>query len=164
MKKLSNSCKIMGYGHRERSLITAREMGAIDDFTTDSAASVKDADLIVLCTPVGTFDRLLREIAPALKAGAIVTDVGEHKRSVCRLAEQILPPAVQFIGSHPMAGSEKRGVEAATADLFRGALCITTPTPRTNPRKPGRSNRSGNCLECGPPGSPRKTMTACWPT
>jgi prephenate dehydrogenase len=107
-------------------------MGAIDEFTTDPKAAVEGADLVILCTPVGIFEPLLREIAPALRAGSIVTDVGSTKRSVCRIAEQILPSGIHFVGSHPMAGSEKRGVEAAFAELYRGALCITTPTPKSD--------------------------------
>lgn len=96
------------------------------------ADAVRDSELVILCTPVGTFPDLLRSIAPALKPGAIVTDVGSTKRSICRLAEQLLPAGVHFVGSHPMAGSEKRGVDAARADLYKGALCITTPTPKSD--------------------------------
>jgi len=94
---------------------------------------VRDADLAILCTPVGTFEDLLRRIGPALKPGTVVTDVGSTKRSICRAAEQALPAGVHFVGSHPMAGSEQRGIEAARADLYRDALCITTPTGRTDP-------------------------------
>jgi cyclohexadieny/prephenate dehydrogenase len=68
-----------------------------------------------------------------LKPGAIVTDVGSTKRSVVKIAEDKLPAGVHFVGSHPMAGSEKRGVEFARADLFANALCILTPTTKTNP-------------------------------
>ena len=81
-----------------------------------------------LCTPVGLFEPLLRDIAPALADSAIVTDVGSTKRSVVEQAERILPSHIRFVGSHPMAGSEKRGVRFAQADLFQGAPCITTPT------------------------------------
>jgi prephenate dehydrogenase len=81
---------------------------------------------------VGVFEPLLKQIAPALKTGAIVTDVGSTKRSVVKMGEDLLPAGVFFVGSHPMAGSEKRGVEFARAELYRGALCITTPTHRTD--------------------------------
>jgi prephenate dehydrogenase len=89
--------------------------------------------LVVLCTPVGLFDSLLREISPVLKPGAIVTDVGSTKRSVVKSAEKLWPNSAHFVGSHPMAGSEKRGVEFAKSDLFSGAVCITTPTDQTHP-------------------------------
>ena len=89
--------------------------------------------MVILCTPVGVFEGLMREMVNILKAGAVVTDVGSTKRSVVKLAEENLPAGVHFVGSHPMAGSEKRGVEFARADLFQNALCILTPTARTKP-------------------------------
>jgi prephenate dehydrogenase len=111
----------------------ALRLGAVDRVAGRAAEAVRGADLVVLCTPVGLFEVILTEISQSLAPGAIVTDVGSTKRSVVALAEQILPKTAQFIGSHPMAGSEKRGVRYASADLFQGAVCITTPTPRTNP-------------------------------
>jgi len=124
---------IMGYGHRRASLDKAREFSAIDEAYDDPAAAVRESDFVILCTPVGQFLPILRQIAPALKPGALVTDVGSTKRSVVRAAAELLPPTVHFVGSHPIAGSEKRGVEFARADLFDKALCIITPTPHTNP-------------------------------
>jgi prephenate dehydrogenase len=107
-------------------------MGAIDRGTTDLAEAVSGADRVVLCTPVGLFGEVLRGIASGLKHGAVVTDVGSTKASVVSQADEILPPSNPFVGSHPMAGSEKRGIEHARADLYDGALCILTPTPRTD--------------------------------
>src|SRR5439155_7721236 len=79
-------------------------------------------------------DQLLRQIGPRIKAGAVVTDVGSTKRSVVRAAEELLQPGKgAFVGSHPMAGSEKRGVEFARADLFQGARCIVTPSDKSDP-------------------------------
>jgi prephenate dehydrogenase len=112
------------------------EVGAIDDGYDDPAAAVRGADLVVLCTPVGMLCNLLDRIAPALMAGAIVTDVGSTKRTIVAHGGKILTPAsgsARFVGSHPMAGSEKRGVQYAQADLFRDALCITTPDESTDP-------------------------------
>jgi prephenate dehydrogenase len=111
----------------------ALEVGAIDESAPSAAAAVEGADLIVLCTPVGLFEPLLREIANSLAPRAIVTDVGSTKRSVVQLAESALPEIAHFVGSHPMAGSEKRGVEYARTDLFQGATCVLTPTARTDP-------------------------------
>ncbi len=133
-KKRITDCHITGYGHRDLTLAKAVEAGAIDDATQDLAAAVSEADCIILCTPVGLFEQLLLQMAPALKAGAIVTDVGSTKRSAVNLAQKFLPPTVNFVGSHPMAGSEKRGVEFARADLFEGSVCITTPVSQTNPQ------------------------------
>lgn len=125
--------RVIGYGHRRSTLDEALRVGAIDLGTTDVADAVDGADLVVLCTPVGLFEALLTGIGQVLSPGTIVTDVGSTKRSVVSLAERILPPSVRFVGSHPMAGSEKRGVEHASADLFKGAVCITTPTAGTDP-------------------------------
>jgi prephenate dehydrogenase len=88
---------------------------------------VEGADLIVLCTPVGIFASILADMAEAVRGGAVVTDVGSTKRSVVELANKHLKGSIKFVGSHPMAGSEKRGVEFARADLFQNALCILTP-------------------------------------
>src|SRR3954466_14896828 len=91
VKSKSSACKITGYGHRPESLEAAQRMGAIDEWTTDPAQAVRDCDLAILCTPVGTFSQLLANLKPALAQGAIVTDVGSTKRSVVRMAQQTLP-------------------------------------------------------------------------
>jgi len=131
-KAALSNLEIVGYGHRKSTLERAVEVGAIDRFATKVSDAVEGADLVVLCTPVGFFEPLLREMVNVLKAGAVVTDVGSTKRSVVRLAEENLPSGVHFVGSHPMAGSEKRGVEFARADLFQNAMCILTPTVKTD--------------------------------
>ena len=134
VRHLLKDCAVVGYGHRRATLDAALAAGAIHEAKGTAAEAVRGADLVILCTPVGIFRSILEEIAPALAPGAIVTDVGSTKRSVVSAAEQVLPPHVSFVGSHPMAGSEQRGVEFATADLFWDAVCITTPTERTRPR------------------------------
>lgn len=125
-------CTVIGYAHRPATLQAALRLGAVDEAYEQPQPAVRDADLVILCTPVGMLASLLRDIAPDLARGAIVTDVGSTKSSVVEAAEQALPDAARFVGSHPMAGSEKRGVEFARADLFEGAVCITTPTPHTD--------------------------------
>jgi prephenate dehydrogenase len=127
-----SSCRVAGYGHRRTTLERALEIGAIDERYDSAAEAVRGADLIVVCTPVGVLREMLTQIAPALAGGAVVTDVGSTKRSVVETGERILPPGAHFIGSHPMAGSEKRGVEFARTDLFENATCILTPTQRTD--------------------------------
>lgn len=133
LRSAGAKCRIIGYGHRRQTLDKALEIGAVDSVEMDAARAVAESDLTILCTPVGTFESLLKKIGPALAAGAIVTDVGSTKRSVVQLAESILPRGVEFIGSHPIAGSEKRGVEFSRADLFSNQLCLLTPTPKTLP-------------------------------
>ena len=108
-------------------------MGAIDEARASAAEAVRGADLVILCTPVGTFESILEEIRPDLAPGVLVTDVGSTKRHVVATADALLPSHASFVGSHPMAGSEKRGVHYASASLYDGATCITTPTEQTNP-------------------------------
>lgn len=134
VRSVSSSCKIIGYGHQKSTLQKALRMGAIDEGHTGLAEAVRGSDWVILCTPVGLFEEVLGSLGPLLQQNTIVTDVGSTKRSVAQTAERLLPPNVHFVGSHPMAGSEKRGIEFAHANLFRDALCITTPTPRTNPQ------------------------------
>ena len=105
-----------------------RARGIQAEFFTDATAAAQGADLIILATPVETMPALAAQIARAeLPEGALVTDVGSVKGSVVRELEPILGP--RFIGSHPMAGSEKTGIETARADLFEGAACLLTPAP-----------------------------------
>jgi prephenate dehydrogenase len=131
VKSAVTDCEIVGYGHRQETLERAEQVGAIDRGTGDLKSAVTDADLVILCTPVGLLAEMLRGISGFLRPGAIVTDVGSTKASVAAAAVKILPRGVEFVGSHPIAGSEKRGVEFARADLFRNSLCIVTPSDST---------------------------------
>lgn len=121
----------IGVGRRRSSLDKALACEAVDEVTLDPATGVAGAQLVILGTPIGMFEPLLREIAGALAPGTFVTDVGSTKVQVVRLARRLLPAGVRFVGSHPMAGSEKTGVEFARADLFEGALCLVTPNRAT---------------------------------
>jgi len=89
--------------------------------------AVAGADTVLLCVPVGAMEGLVRQILPDLDPDALVTDVGSVKELVCRTLTPLLQGRAQFIGSHPMAGSEKAGIGAARADLFNEAVCILTP-------------------------------------
>ena len=130
--------QIVGVGRRQSSLDLAMEVGTVDAVTLDPAAGAAGADLIILATPVGSFERLMTAIKPSVKRTAIVTDVGSTKREVVAAGERVLGRGGPFVGSHPMAGSENRGPGFARADLFAGATCILTPTGRTPAAKVGR--------------------------
>ena len=122
-----------GFVRRAASLKDCERAGAVDFATTDLLAAVWDADLVILCTPLAQMRSRVQEMLPALKRGAIVTDVGSVKASVQRELESLVASAgAHFVGSHPMAGAEKTGVAAARADLFARTVCIVTPTGRTN--------------------------------
>jgi len=122
---------VVGIGHRETSLAAARRAGAADRTTLDVAEGVRGSDLVVLATPVGLFRSLLEQAAPALEPGAVVIDVGSTKARVVAECEALMPDGRVFLGCHPIAGSEQRGVSFARADLFDGATCVVTPTDRT---------------------------------
>jgi prephenate dehydrogenase len=122
---------VIGIGRRVENLKAAVALGAIDRYVAEPLAGVREADLVVLATPVDTYERQLKQWASDLRPGTIVTDVGSVKGSLVTLVESLLPPSVSFIGAHPIAGREKTGVAAGSGTLFQGARCILTPTPRT---------------------------------
>lgn len=114
------------------TLARARELSLGDEYHTSAAEAVRDADLVIVCVPVGACGRVAAEIAPALKPGAIVTDVGSTKRSVIEQMGPELPDTVQFLPGHPLAGTEHSGPDAGFAELFRNRWCILTPIGRSN--------------------------------
>jgi prephenate dehydrogenase len=124
--------EIHGAGRSRETLERAIRLGVIDHMGQSSVHAVERADLVVLATPVGTFEAIVGEIAPHLAHGAILTDVGSVKGDLVRRLEDLLPAGVHYVPAHPIAGREKHGVDAASEDLFRGARCIVTPTERTD--------------------------------
>ncbi|MBN2019126.1 MAG: prephenate dehydrogenase [Sedimentisphaerales bacterium] len=121
-----------GFSHRAGTRAKARRLNVADEVFDDIRAAVAQADLVILATPVCTFEGIFHEIAIALKSGCIVTDVGSTKLMPLRWAEKHLPKSVYYVGSHPIAGSEQRGVEFCRDDLFDKALCILTTTKTTH--------------------------------
>jgi cyclohexadieny/prephenate dehydrogenase len=117
-----------------------------DAVFADAGKAVAKADLVVVCTPVDTIVPLLGEIAPKLKKGALVTDVGSTKSLISRLGRAALPKKVGFVGSHPMAGSEKAGLEHADAELFEGRACFVTPLVNTPAKDVDRVTRFWKAL------------------
>ncbi len=125
--------EIAGYVRRAASLKDCEQAGAVDYATTDVLAAVSNADLIILCTPLAQMRPITEQFLPALKRGAIVTDVGSVKAGVVRELEALVAKTgAHFVGAHPMAGGEKMGVLAARADLFVNAVNIITPTKNSN--------------------------------
>ena len=118
--------EVVGAARRSGPLERAREAGIIDSVASPLDAVV-GADFVVLGTPVGSMPQLVAEVAPNLESGCIVTDVGSVKVSVIDMLPGLLPDGVEFVGSHPMAGSHLRGPDHARADLFDGATCVVTP-------------------------------------
>jgi len=122
---------VVGIGRSEANLATARARGIIDRVATDGA-TLGPVDLVVLAVPVRSTAAVVRGLLPHLAAGTIVTDVGSVKGEVVAALETLLPADRPFVGGHPIAGSEQAGAAAATAELFEGARCILTPSPRTD--------------------------------
>ena len=118
-KRRGVAARVCGLVRREESIAECLAAGVVDDATLDIAEAVTDADLIILCTPVGQMGELASAMKPHLAADAIVTDVGSVKASVVGAVEPMLS---RFVGSHPLCGSEKAGVAFARADLLEGAV------------------------------------------
>jgi prephenate dehydrogenase len=131
LKRRRPRIRVAGVGRRMESLRQALRIGAIDTAHLAADEAVPQSDLVILATPVGALAGYLRAIRPLLKAGAWVTDVGSTKAEVVRAARRVLGAGGVFIGSHPMAGSERKGPVHARADLFEGATCVLTPAPGT---------------------------------
>ncbi len=125
-KAVCNS--IYGYGRTEQNLRQAKERGIIDGYHLDVRKASENADLIVLATPVGMFRGLAEDIRGSVKKGVLVTDVGSVKGGLVPELEALMPDGTHYIGSHPIAGSDRSGISDARADLFSNAQCIVTPT------------------------------------
>ncbi len=125
---------VVGIGRRVENLRTAVELGAIDRYVGDPKEGVHGADLVILATPVDTYECHLKEWAHCLAPGTIVSDVGSVKGTLVEQTEAAMPVGVYFVGAHPIAGKEKTGVAAGSDQLFNGARCVLTPTKKTNPQ------------------------------
>ncbi|MBN2456092.1 MAG: prephenate dehydrogenase/arogenate dehydrogenase family protein [Sedimentisphaerales bacterium] len=124
--------KVVGYTHRPVTRRKARKLAVAAEIADEIKPSVSGADLVILASPIYTFEEIFSDIAEALPKGCIVSDVGSVKALPHRWAGRILPKTVRYVGSHPIAGSEHRGVEFARDDLFEKAPCILTATKTTN--------------------------------
>ncbi|WP_292511843.1 prephenate/arogenate dehydrogenase family protein [Mesorhizobium sp.] len=117
----------------ETTLARAEELGLGTSYTMDAKEAVRGADLVIVSVPVGSSGEVAEDIAPALKQGAILTDVGSTKASVIAQMQPHVPAGVHFIPGHPLAGTEKSGPDAGFAELFENRWCIFTPLPGTDP-------------------------------
>jgi cyclohexadieny/prephenate dehydrogenase len=123
---------VVASSRSQKTLDRVAELGFADVCELDPLAAVADADCVILCAPVGTYAALAARIAPGLKAGAILSDVGSTKQSVIRDIGPFVPGGVHFVPTHPMAGTEFSGPDAGFAELFRGRWCLLTPPPGTD--------------------------------
>jgi cyclohexadieny/prephenate dehydrogenase len=124
---------IVGSARTPATVDTATSLGLIEQGFARAAQAVEDADLVILCAPVGACGALAKEIGPSLKPGAIVTDVGSVKAAIVRDVAPHIPKDVHFVPGHPIAGTEQSGPESGFAELFDGRWCILTPEAHTDP-------------------------------
>lgn len=124
--------RVIGIGRRRASLEVALSVGAADEVSTDVSAA-READLVVIATPIGTIEALMPAIAAALRPGAVLTEVSSVKASVIRIVTKHLPPGASLVPTHPMAGSDRRGAQAADGDLYVNSICIFTPVAASAP-------------------------------
>lgn len=125
--------RLGAWARREESLQTLKDHGLVDFSGTDAAAVARETGLAVLCVPVEQMESVARSLAPGLPATSWVTDVGSVKQQVVTSLEEIFSEHGNFVGSHPMCGSEQAGFAAARNDLYDSALCVLTPTTSTKP-------------------------------
>lgn len=128
MRRAGVAGEITGYARSAETRVTAREMGLVDRVCDTATEAVNDADLVVLAVPVGAMGSVMAEIAPALKSGAVVSDVGSVKKDIFASVLPHLPENVEFIGTHPMAGTEHSGPKSGFAELFDNRWCLIVPT------------------------------------
>ena len=140
---------------KQETLDEARALGLGDVYSLDAAEAVRGADLVILCTPVGAYRAVMEQIAPALEAGAILSDVGSVKQHVVKVLAPLLPPRVHLIPGHPIAGTEHSGPASGFPELFVGRWCVLTPGTDVNPAAVGRLTAFWGAL-----GSNVETMSA----
>jgi prephenate dehydrogenase len=123
--------RVIGVGRRAASLRKAKRLGIATATTLDVEEGVSEADLVVVATPIAQIVDQVCAAAPACRPGTLITDAGSTKGTIVASLNGQLPEAIRFVGSHPLAGSEKSGPEAATADLFEGRVVVVTPSRTT---------------------------------
>ena len=134
LKRLSPPPQIVGFDLSSQSRRAASGRKAVDRATGNLAEAVRDADLVVVATPVRAIELVFREIAPLLRPGAVVTDTGSTKRQIASWAAELLPSGVSFVGGHPMTGRATAGVDDASADIFINAVYCIAPLTTADPK------------------------------
>lgn len=143
-----SNVRVVGYAHRPATRTRAEQLAVATEIVDSLEQSVVGADIVILATPISTFENIFEKISVELPSGCVVTDVGSTKVLPHRWAADKLPGNVHYVGSHPIAGSEQRGVEFAGDDLLYRAVCILTTTGKTNPRAVQKLERFWLQLGC----------------
>ena len=157
LRRKSPQSQFRVWGRRAESLEELQRRGLADACSTDAAETARGADFAVLCVPVDRLAETARAAAPGVGPHCTVTDVGSVKSAVVDELENVFSAHGNFVGSHPMCGSEASGLAAARADLYDNALCVVTPTDRSNPESVRRTEdfwRTVGCrVQCMTPGA-----------
>lgn len=133
LRALNRVGEIVGCSRTSETLNKARMLGVIDRGEQNPEVAVQGADLIVVAVPMGVAIEVTRKILPHCSPGTLLTDVGSVKSAYVRAVEDWVPEGVRFVGGHPIAGTERSGVDASFEGLFRDSRCVLTPTERTPP-------------------------------
>lgn len=133
MRRDGMAAQVTGTARSAETREIARKIGLCDNIVETAAEAVEDADLVILCVPVGAMGPVMQEIGPYLKAGAVVSDVGSTKRSVISAMKPHIPAGTHFIAAHPLAGTEHSGPESGFAELFDNRWCLLTPEADADP-------------------------------
>jgi len=134
LKKAGKVAHVVGVGRNRANLDLARERGIVDSIAADAAAAARDAEVILVAAPVAQFAAIFTSLSVGLKAGAVVTDAGSTKRDVVAAARAALGAKIgQFVPAHPVAGAEKSGAAAASAELFSARRVVLTPLEENAP-------------------------------
>src|SRR5579862_8374504 len=133
-RRKGSASRVIGVADSRDTIDKAMAKGAVDDATLDLRGAVADSDLVILCVPVRSIMAAAQAVLPACRDGAIVTDIGSSKAIIVRDIENLIHKTkskVHFVGSHPVTGSEKKGIDASEHVNIDGAPCVITPTQHT---------------------------------
>jgi prephenate dehydrogenase len=134
-RRKGSASRVIGVADNRETIEKALALGAVDDATLDLRGAVADADMVILCVPVRSIMAAAQAVLPACRDGAIVTDIGSSKAHIVRDIENLIHRSkskVHFVGSHPVTGSEKKGIDASDSVQIEGAPCVVTPTQHTD--------------------------------
>lgn len=148
MRRRKVAHTVVGLSRKSSTLRVAKRRGAIDVGTLDARQAVRNADLVILAIPVDLIVPHAMRLARMMRPGSVLMDVGSTKAEIVRALDRRLSDRVLFVGAHPIAGSEQHGIEAADSHLFDRALCVLTPSSKTNRHVLARATRFWKALTC----------------
>jgi len=148
LRRRSPQTQLRVWGRRAEALEELQKRGLGDVFSTNAAEAAQGADFVVLCVPVDKLTETARAAAGSIASTCVVTDVGSVKGTVVDELEKVFATHGNFVGSHPMCGSEAAGLEAAREDLYENALCVVTPTARSNAQATAKTEEFWKSVGC----------------